>query len=354
MEFGGRNKAMKLLFITQKVDKGDSNLGFFHYWLEKFSSKLDQSYVVCLNKGESQLPSNMEVFSLGKESGFGKIRQFFRLQKFLFKHLKQVDGVFCHMCPIYAIFSWPLVTIYNKKMVLWYLHKSVTFKLKLVQKLVDSILTASEKSCRLKNRKKIKIVGHGIDINIFKPLNISEVGDSTFNILSAGRVAPVKNLDILIQAVEVLVNQKNIKNLKVSIVGAPVDKIEQEYAKRIKSLVKEKGLDQYIQFVGAVDYSQMPDYYQQANLFINLSQTGSIDKAVLEAMASGSLVLTSNEAFNEILSKEYLFNQTNTDDLANKIVALINKPKDDTLREMVIKDHSLDNLTSKIIKCFQD
>ncbi len=345
---------MKLLFITQKVDKGDSNLGFFHHWLLKFSHKLDKSYVVCLTQGESQLPGNMEVFSLGREKGFSKVRQFFRLQRFLFKHLKEVDGVFCHMCPIYAIFSWPLAKLFNKKIVLWYLHKSVTFKLKLAQKLVNNILTASEKSCRLKNRKKIRIIGHGIDIDLFKPLDVGEAGENTFNILSAGRIAPVKSLEVLIQAVETLVNQKNITNLKVSIVGAPVDNIEDEYAKKIQRLVQEKKLSQYIQFMGAVDYNQMSKHYQKADLFINLSQTGSIDKAVLEAMACGCHVLTSNEAFDEVLATKYLFNQTRADDLVSKIIVLINQPEDNSLREIVVKNYGLDNLISKIIKCFQN
>jgi len=33
---------------------------------------------------------------------------------------------------------------------------------------VDKILTASEESCRLKNRKKIEVAGHGINVDKFK------------------------------------------------------------------------------------------------------------------------------------------------------------------------------------------
>ena len=162
-------KKAKLLIITQKVDLNDDNLGFFHGWLEKFSEKLDKLYVICLAQGDYNLPSNVSVYSLGKEKGTSKISQLIRLQKNLIQILPKVDGVFVHMCSIYAIASFPLVKILNKKMVLWHTHKSTDWKLKLAEKYVNKILTASKESCRLKNRRKIEVIGHGIDTEAFNP-----------------------------------------------------------------------------------------------------------------------------------------------------------------------------------------
>ena len=73
---------MKLLIITQKVDIEDDNLGFFHRWLEKFAEKVEKLYVICLWEGKHSLPENVKVYSLGKEKGYSKLRQFFRFQKF--------------------------------------------------------------------------------------------------------------------------------------------------------------------------------------------------------------------------------------------------------------------------------
>ena len=147
---------MKILIIAQKVDINDDNLSFFHRWIEKFSEKLDEVFVICLWQGEFNLAKNIKVYSLGKEKGVSKIGQLICLQKYLLKILPKVDGIFVHMCPIYAIASYPLAKIFRKKMILWFLHKQVGWKLRLAEKLVDKILTASEESCRLKNRKKIK------------------------------------------------------------------------------------------------------------------------------------------------------------------------------------------------------
>jgi len=350
---------MKLLIISQKVDINDDNLGFFHYWLEKFANKLEKVYVVCLSEGKHNLPENVSVYSLGKEKGYSKLRQLLRLQKFLFKNLKEVNGVFVHMCPIYAIASFPLVKIFRKKMLLWFLHKSVNWKLKLAEKLVDKILTASERSCRLKNREKIEIVGHGVDMEVFKPsYNIDNtdwdttVENRKFKILSAGRIAPVKDQETLIRAVDILVNQKNIKNIKVQILGTPLENHEKKYFEQLRNLIQEKKIEEYIKFLGSIPYNKMPEYYQDSDLVINLSHTGSIDKVVLEAMASGCLVLTCNEAFESTLDNKYLFKKKDPQELVVKIISLKEVKKDKKLREIVMENHNLKGLIDKIIRCF--
>lgn len=351
---------MKLLIITQKVDINDDHLGFFHYWLEKFANKLEKVCVVCLSEGKHNLPENVLVYSLGKEKGYSKLRQLFRLQKFLLKNLKKVDGVFVHMCPIYAIASFPLVKVFRKKMILWFLHQSVKWKLRLAEKLVDKILTASERSCRLKNREKIEIVGHGVDVEVFKPsYNINNTDWDTitenrkFKILIAGRIASIKDHETLIRAVDILVNQKNIQDIKVNVVGSSLEDYEKEYFEKLKNLIREKKLESYVSFLGGVPYNKMPKYYQSSDLVINLTPTGSFDKVLLEAMASGCLVLTCNEAFESILDSKYLFKKKNPQELAEKIINLKSGKKDKRLREIVVENYNLDSLIGKIISRFK-
>ncbi|KKS07724.1 MAG: Glycosyltransferase [Parcubacteria group bacterium GW2011_GWB1_41_4] len=345
---------MKLIVITQKVDINDDNLSFFHRWLEKLSGKVERLFVVCLAEGEHHLPKNTTVYSLGKERGYSKIRQLFRLQKFLLKNLPEADGVFVHMCPIYAVASWPLVKIFRKKMILWFLHRNVSWKLKLAEKCVAKILTASEESCRLKNRKKIEIVGHGIDTDFFKPapFNVQPSAAGKLRIISVGRISPIKDQETLIRAIDILFNQKNIKDIEVKFFGTPLEKYERIYLEELKDLVKQKQLEGCIEFLGGVSNNEMPEYYQNADLVVNLSHTGSIDKVMLEAMACAIPVLTCNEAFRNILGEKYLFEKKNPQDLAEKIINLRAAGKDTSLREIVVKYHNLDNLIGKIIAEF--
>ena len=310
------SNGVKLIVISQKVDINDDNLSFFHRILEKFSEKLDKVFSVCLWQGEYRLSENVEVFSLSKEKSYSKLRQFFRLQKFLLKHLKEADGVFCHMCPIYAMASFPLAKIFRKKLILWYAHGAVNYKLRLAEKLVDAILTSSSDGCRLKS-KKIKVLGQGIDTELFRP-KYNPNAPNDFRILYAARLVPVKGHKTLIEAINILVNQRNIKNIKARIIGKPLLESQQEYLDQLKSLIKNYNLQDYIEFLNGVSYFEMPRYYQEADLFVNPSSTGSLDKVVLEAMASGCLVLNCNEAYQEILPEKYLFKKGDVKDLAQK------------------------------------
>ncbi len=62
---------MKLLILTQKVDKNDDILGFFHGWIAEFARYCEKVTVVALEVHEYDLPRNVKVLSLGKEKSKG-------------------------------------------------------------------------------------------------------------------------------------------------------------------------------------------------------------------------------------------------------------------------------------------
>lgn len=337
--------------ITQKVDMNDGNLGFFHRWLEKLAQKFDALRVICLSEGKHNLPSNVAVFSLGKEKGYPKIVQLIRLQKFLIQNLGQADGVFVHMCPLYAILAAPLVKIFKKKFVMFYAHGAIHPKLKIAEKVVDTILTSSPAGCRLKSRK-IKVIGQGIDTDLFQPKITQTSGE--FTILYAGRINQTKDPEVIIRALDILVNKQNVKKIKLRIIGHPLVRSERGYLQGLKQLVKNRKLSDHVEFIDGVPYFQMPEQYRQANLFINPSSTGSMDKVVLEAMASGCLVLNCNEAYRGMLADKYLFKRGDADDLVVKIIDLMRAGRDYNLREIVVKNHNLDNFIERIVAQFHE
>lgn len=347
---------MKLIVIVQKIDINDDNLSFFHRMLEKFGERLKVVYAVCLSEGEHCLPDNIKVFSLGKERGYSKIRQLFRLQKFLFAHLRQVNGVYVHMGSVFAIASFPLAKLFNKKLVLWYAHGALPWKLKITEKLVDGIVTSSVDGCRLKS-KKIKALGQGIDTEFFQPSSEARpprvTGLQRFRLLYAARFVPVKGHATLIEAINILVNQRNINDIKLRIMGTPLVESEKEYLAGLKEQVAKYKLDNYVEFFAGAPHAKMPEYYREADLFVNPSSTGSLDKVVLEAMASGCLVLTCNEAYKKILQNKYLFERDNALDLADKIASVMTALSDPALREIVVRHHNLNNQVDDIISQFK-
>ncbi|MBU2472905.1 glycosyltransferase family 4 protein, partial [Patescibacteria group bacterium] len=327
-------------------------------WVKKIGQRLEKLYVITWQKSEQKsergdLPKNIEIISL-----FGnKFLKIFILQFKLLKILPKVNGVFCHQNPEYTILSAFLAKLFRKKIISWYAHGYIGWKLHLVNWLADKILTSSDKGCRLKNRKKIEVIGQGIDIDYFNGQSKEDNQQGCFRILSLGRISPAKDYKTLINAIEILIKERNIKNIEVQIIGGPVLKKEQKYFDDLKKIIKEKNLEKYIEFLGPISHNQILSYYQSCDLFINLSQTGSMDKVVLEAMACKRLVLTCNEAFIDFLDDQrFIFEKKNPQDLAQKIINLINLPIDEKQvigqqsRNKVVKNHNLDNLVNKIIQ----
>src|ERR1051326_6719713 len=100
---------MKLLIITQKVDKNDPVLGFFYGWLLSFSKIAETITVICLEKGQSDLPTNVTIYSLGKESETSKFGYVINFYKYLNQISGSYDRVFVHMNQEYLLlvgFYW--------------------------------------------------------------------------------------------------------------------------------------------------------------------------------------------------------------------------------------------------------
>ena len=164
----------------------------------------------------------------------------------------------------------------------------------------------------------------------------------------------------MIKAIDILVKGSLPANgLEVRIVGGVGLKEQERYFENLKKIVSNSNLENYIKFIGPVPHYQILPYYQNCDLFINLSQTGSIDKTVLEAMAFEKIVLTSNEAFFNVLEDNLMVEENNPEFLARRIrwvMSLDEAAKEEIqkkLRAEVVKNHNLDNLILKIIKQFK-
>ena len=149
--------AKSLLIITQKVDENDDLLGFFVSWIREFSGHFSRVDVITLGSGAYELPANVHVYSLGKESGTSKPLQAFRLVKLLLKYTRECDAVFAHMSPVFAILAWPFTALRRTKLALWYLHRSLTLKLRIAMAMVDTLVTADADSLTVKSPKIIAV-----------------------------------------------------------------------------------------------------------------------------------------------------------------------------------------------------
>lgn len=309
--------------MTQKVDMNDDVLGFFHGWIQEFSKHCEKITVICLQKGEYDLPENVKVFSLGKEDGSSRLKYILNFYKYIWSERKNYDSVFVHMNPAYVVLGGLFWKLNSKKVALWYTHKGVDLKLKIAEKFVDNIFTAAKESFRLET-KKLSVVGHGIDIDNFKCVNKkNDVGSIT--ILSVGRITKIKNPEVLIEACRILKNKWD-RSFKVIFVGSPVVDIDRHYFEGLKKKVLEYGLENDVVFKGSIPNTKIRDLYCESDITVNMTPTGGVDKVVLESMAARVPVLVSNRAFENYFGKyqdRLIFKEGDAKDLATKIMELI-------------------------------
>jgi glycosyltransferase involved in cell wall biosynthesis len=333
---------MKLLIITQKVNKDDQVLGFFHRWIIEFSKNVESVKVICLEKGSFDLPKNVEVFSLGKENGAGKIKRVFNFYKYIFKLRNDYDVVFVHMNQIYVLLGGLVWRILRKKISLWYAHGAVSKTLKIAEKLTNIIFTSTPAGFVLRS-KKMKVVGQGIDTNLFKPCDNNK---NKNRIITVGRISEVKNIEKIVSLVS------GLEDFNLDIVGAPIRNRDFDYAQKIYLGVKEKKLSDKIIFSGPITQDELPEKYNEANIFINLSKTGSLDKAILEAMSCGLHVVTTNVAAKNLTGATYLSSyeiESNKSILADKIKEVSKLGLNNNARDFVVANHGISSLIKKIV-----
>lgn len=274
---------MKLLIVTQVVDTKDPVLGFFARWVEEFAKHADGVEVICLKEGTHNLPVNVHVHSLGKEKGMSRVKYTFNFYRYIWHLRHDYDVVFVHMNPEYVILGGPLWRLWGKKIALWYTHKSVNAKLRLATFLSNIIFTASKESFRLRSTK-VHVMGHGIDVDFFSP---DERISRDTAVLSAGRLSPTKRHDLVIRAAEFFPNE-------VRIVGEGPEK------HHLETLAAKLSIAFRVRFLGAYAQKELREEYRKAGIFVHVSETGSLDKVILEALACGLPVVTTSVTLGEL------------------------------------------------------
>lgn len=345
---------MKLLILTQKIDINDDLLGFMHGWVAALAQRFDEITVIALGVGQYSLPVNVRVLSLGKESGVSKTKYLTRFYRYVWRERKNYDSVFVHMNQEYVILGGLFWRMLGKKITLWRNHKFGGFWARIAVAF-SHIVFCTSKFAFVARYKKTKLMPVGVDTDFFKP--DPKIKKAPESILFFGRISPVKKVDLLVDALNIL-NKENI-NFAARIVGdAPVR--DKDYLVSVKQRVKDYGLDGKIKFIEGVPYGQAPVIFNRNEVFINLTSAGSLDKTIFEAMACGNLVLMSNESLAGELDDGLFFKDGKAADLAKKIKDFLflseadKRLNTEAARDYVVKKHSLNKLISELVGCLRD
>lgn len=336
---------MKLLIVTQVVDEKDGALGFFIDWIREFSEQCDEVEIICLRSGQYSLPKNVTVIALddnGRESAFKRWKRYLQLLKHGLAH---ADMVFFHMCPEYVVAGIPALIRFSGRKVLWYTHASVTWKLRVAEKCVDSIMTAAKESLRINTKKKC-VMGHGIPISRFQ--SVHELEEGKLRLLAIGRVTSVKDILTLIKSFKLLLENFSSKEVSLTIAGETHSHEDKEYREMLNRYVEKNNLENTVHFIGRVEYEDMPKLYSLHDIEIHAATAG-LDKVILEGLASGMTVITANPNA-DFLPDEMRFKEGDEVELSKKI-KMMTEQKFDSMkwRTYIEKNHGLKNLISSIL-----
>lgn len=313
---------MKLLIVTQAVDLDDPILGFFHRWIEEFAKHVEHVEVVCLKEGKHDFPKNVSVHSLGKEKRTASsVVYTIRFLELIWRLRHSYDAVFVHMNPEYVALGGFVWRLLGKRIGLWYTHGKTSFRLRVGVAMAHMVFTASPESMQVSTRKK-HVVGHGIDTKLFSAPPHSPHAE--LRIVTVGRITPVKRLREMLAALDVLA--RNYTSFSFSIIGAPVTLSDKEYALQLETDIASRSYAEKVRIKGPLTQKNLAAALREYDVFLHLSATNSLDKAVLEAACAGLRIVTTSSLYADALMSFEQVSEASPELIAHAIMQAAHKP----------------------------
>ena len=334
---------MKLLILTQVVDRTDPFLGFFHGWIAELATHFEHIEVICLREGQHALPANVRVHSLGKEKGArSRIAYAVRFVGLAWKLRGSYDVVFVHMNQEYVLLAGWLWKILRKRVFLWRNHYAGGFLTDVAAMFAAKVFCTSRYSYTAKYQKTV-IMPVGVDAELFAP---SASAPTPRSILFFSRFAPAKKPDVLLEALGAL-SREGIQ-FEASFYGTALPR-DAEYRDGVIARSRDLGLNGNVKFYLGVPHTQAPEIFGKHEIFVNLASSGTYDKTMFEAVACGCVVVAASRDFATVVGELYLVSEDAkaVADKLRELLALTPQGRASMateLRETVLKGHSLKTL----------
>ena len=257
----------------------------------------------------------------------------------------RVNGVFIHMAHRYAYRLAPAFRWQGLPVLLWYAHGSTTWHLRLAHLCVNRVISSTPEGFRIPSGKAF-FIGQGVDTDLF---NLRAVASEASDIITVSRISRRKRLDLLLDVMARLRGD----GLRLKIIGAGLTDDDRRYESELRTRSENESLP--VDFAGSVSMEKIAPFYDTALMHLNVSQTNSMDKTVLEALACGCPVLTSNPAFHELFKAhpDFIIKDDSPDAIAEQIrFVRANRGKwtPEQLRGLVIGHHDLHSHAGRIME----
>jgi glycosyltransferase involved in cell wall biosynthesis len=181
------------------------------------------------------------------------------------------------------------------------------------------------------NNKIVLSIPNGIKVDFINiNQSILDFGNSNI-ILYLGAIGPEKGSFDLINAAEILKDKGY--DFKILLIGPEMDSGIME---KINKIIRNKNLKDNVKIFNDIEYDRVPQFYNSSDIFILPSYTEGFPMCILEAMASGLPIVSTNVgAIPEFIEEEengFLVKPGDIKGIVYKIETLLN---DKILREKI-------------------
>ena len=165
--------------------------------------------------------------------------------------------------------------------------------------------------------RRVEVVYHGVDPNFSPPPPGQEREDF---LLAVSDLYIQKNLHRLLDALAIV--RREFPRISLWIAGGALDA---DYARTLRRTVAERDLGGHVRFLGHVPAWELADLYRRCALFVFPSLVETFGNPLVEAMASGAPIVSSDAAvMPEVLGDAALFfDPRDTPVMAERIAAAL-------------------------------
>lgn len=310
----------------------------------------------------NRLNPDVEVLCFGAKDERDLLRPL-KLAKFIKKF--EFDVVHTHgwgACSFSGIVGAVLAgvaVVINGEHGTFFLKKHQIFAQKLLSVLCDVTLSVSgslkieiEKKLRIPGRS-IQVIANGVDTGIFngcydlEPDRFNFLREEKIIIGCIGSLKAIKNQIMLLKALKLTLEENPSAPLSVVFVGDGPDN------RMLNDYVNEKKMGSKVFFLGR--RQDVPELLTLIDVLVSTSKTEGAPNVLLEAMASGVPVISTNSggAKEYVIDGEngYLVELDDVSGLKEKIQLLLDEKKRKSLggngRDFVIKNYSIKKMVSE-------
>ena len=192
-------------------------------------------------------------------------------------------------------------------------------------------------------KNRISIIPNYVDTDNFKP----NPGSKRYDLIYVGRIAPVKNLEALLKAVQHL-------GVNIAIIGSGTilgdGRTDDSEQRRLQSIYGDLG--GRVHWLGRVKNEDLPNYLNQAKLFVICSFSEGIARSLVEGMACGlPCIGTDVTGTRTVLQHEvngYLCD-TDADSIAAAIKTVLSRPDLMSTMGANARKYALENFSFSMI-----